>query len=993
MTAPHVPPSPYDATRRDHAWQDFQNAALNKGLTKDDLVLDPAAAALMDSLFGNSPYLTGLAVRDPAFMLDILRKGPDAALADTLAHLNETAPDLKDTAALMTALRIAKSHVALLTACADLTGAWPVMRQTGVLSDFAELALDLATAHLLRMTMERGELAPPDGADLATLRATPDIAKGSGFFVLGMGKLGARELNYSSDIDLIVLHDGQVTRYTGRKTAQECFIQITRDLVRIMQDRTGDGYVFRTDLRLRPDPGATPVALSVDAAEIYYQSVGKNWERAAMIKARTVAGDRATGDAFLKLMTGFVWRKHLDYAAMADIHAIKKLIHQHHRHGPMKVPGHDVKLGRGGIREIEFFAQIQQLISGGREPSLRVRGTLDALQALHRLGRVNDQELQTLTDAYLFLRTLEHRLQMVADEQTHALPLTEEALAHIATFMGFSSRADFDRVLIQHLENVQALYDTLLEPKSEGEGAAPPDAAKFFSVTATDAVARLTSLGFKEAERIHAVIEGWQYGRYRALRTPRAQGLMEKLLPHLLDALSHTGDPDGALMKFDEFLSKLPAGVQLLSLFQANPWLLEVMVEIMSIAPALANELARRPVLLDAVISPDFFTPLSDSQKLAASLAHMMESAQDYQDVLDIARVWTNEQRFRIGVQLLRGTIDGSAAGSALSDVAETVLKALGAAVMADFAKRHGIIRDGRLCVIAMGKFGGRELTFTSDLDLIFIFDADAEAVSDGQRDLAASTYYIRLSQAFVNAITAPTAEGRLFEVDMRLRPSGNAGPLAVSLPSFTKYQHDSAWTWEHMALTRARCILGDGSLIDEVNAVMRHVLASPRPADKLLRDVADMRQRLRKEFGTANMWSVKHCPGGMVDAEFVCQYLQLKHACDHPEVLSPRTGDAIHKLKEAGILDAATADAMAQDYALLHQVQSVLRLCVGQNFDENSAAPGLKAALAKVISGQSFEELKASVRAAEAHIAQLHETFIDAPARALPDPQPHSGA
>lgn len=990
MTLPLLPPRPHDAERRRHGWDDFRQAALNAGLTADDLALTPEATALADSVFGNSPYLTGLVIREPGFARQVLGGDADKALAAALDELRAAAPDCKDADALMTALRVAKRRLALAAGVADIAGWWPVMKVTAALSDFAELALDLAVAHLLRAAMQRGELAPPPGiADPLALRATPDIAQDSGFIVLGMGKLGARELNYSSDIDLIVLFDADVTRYTGNKGVQDCFIRITRDLVRIMQDRTADGYVFRTDLRLRPDPGATPVAISVDAAEIYYQSVGQNWERAAMIKARPVAGDRAAGEAFLKLMTGFVWRKHLDFAAMADIHAIKKLIHQHHRHGPMQIPGHNVKLGRGGIREIEFFAQIQQLISGGREPSLRVRTTLDALAALHRLGRVSDQELQTLTEAYLFLRRLEHRLQMVADEQTHALPVSNEGLAHIATFMGYDGRSAFEAVLLPHLQRVQALYESLLEPKGDSEAGAAPDAAKSFVITAGDAMERLAKLGFQDPARIQAAIEGWQYGRYRALRTPRARALMEKLLPRLLDALSHTSDPDASLMKFDEFLAKLPAGVQLLSLFQANPWLLDVVVEIMAIAPALANELARRPVLFDAVLSPSFFTPLPDGDANHAAICAQLAQAQDFQDVLDISRIWTNEQRFRIGVQLLRGAIDGSAAGMALSDVAEAGLRALLDRVTADFVNRHGRIGGGRLCIIAMGKFGGRELTFTSDLDLIFIYDAALDAMSDGARSLAASAYYTRLSQAFINAITAPTAEGRLYEVDMRLRPSGNAGPLAVALPSFDSYQRGSAWTWEHMALTRARCILGDDSLCAEVTAIIRDVLAAPRDAQTLLRDVADMRQRLRKEFGTANMWSVKHCPGGMVDAEFVCQYLQLAHAARDPAALSPRTGQAILNLKAAGLLEPATADALANDYTLLHQVQSVLRLCVGKTFEEDATPPRLQEALAKVISGQPFATLKASLTAAEARIAALHDRLIDAPAGQLPPPSP----
>ncbi len=975
-----IPPRPFYPARVAPLWQDFCDAAVNAGLTDPAASLGERDRRLLETIFGNSPYLTRLALLQPAFTLALLADGPDLALLTVSAELARRVPEMTDASALKSALRIAKQKVALAVALADIAGLWPLSRITAALSDFAELAVDLAVAHLLRHAMQKGELTPPAGcADVMTLRAEPEIAKGCGYFVLGMGKLGARELNYSSDIDLIVLYDNEVASYIGPKSPQDCFIRITRDLVQIMQERTGDGYVFRTDLRLRPDPGATPVALSVAAAEIYYQSVGLNWERAAMIKARPIAGDRAAGAAFLDMLTGFVWRKHLDYAAMADIHAIKNLIHQHHRHGAIVVKGQDVKLGRGGIREIEFFAQIQQLIAGGREQALRVRDTMTALAVLQNTGRISAEEQAALIAAYELFRTVEHRLQMINDDQTHALPTSEEGLEHIAAFLGYQDAAALTAELLPAFNRVHTLYQELLEPTGERE-TAPPE-TRAFSPAAPDAAARLAALGFKDAERMRSVIEGWLFGRYRALRTPRARALLERLLPYLLDALSNTGEADGALMKFDDFLSKLPSGVQLLSLFQANPWLLELVVEIMGIAPALAAELSHRPVLLDAVLSPDFFNPLPATDLLRQSLAEALARGRDFQDVLDLARVWANEQRFRIGVQLLRATIDGSAAGAAMTRVAEATLHELLARVEADFAIRHGRIPGGRLSVIGMGKLGGGELTFTSDLDMIFVYDAPADAASDGPRSLSPSHYYARLSQTFINALTALTAEGRLFEVDMRLRPSGSAGPVAVSLVAFDTYQHASAWTWEHMALTRARPIVGDATLNERIAAIIRDVLTKPRDETQLLRDVADMRQRLRKEFGADNMWSVKHCPGGLVDAEFVCQYLELRHATTAPQVLSPHTADAIERLTAAGFLRPHIGAQLAEDYKLLHQAQSVVRLCVGGVFDEETAASGLKAALAKVIAGASFEEVRDRVAAAQARIAALHRDIIDEPA------------
>ncbi|MEX1146740.1 MAG: DUF294 nucleotidyltransferase-like domain-containing protein, partial [Sphingomonadales bacterium] len=511
-----------------------------------------------------------------------------------------------------------------------------------------------------------------------------------------------------------------------------------------------------------PAPGATPLALSVDGAEIYYQSTGLNWERAAMIKARPVAGDHDAGADFLERIRGFVWRKHLDFAAIDDIHAIKKQIHSHHRHGDIAVAGQDVKIGRGGIREIEFLAQIHQLISGGREFDLRVRPTLDSLGVLAQMERITEQEHNDLVAAYHFLRRVEHRLQMVNDDQTHEIPATPEGVAHIACFLGFADADSFGEVLLDHLRRVKALYDDLLEHPGGHEGSdtavAEPEFTVPGDVTSPAMAATMTELGYTDTDRMTAIIEGWKFGRYRALRTPRSRDLLGAILPRLLNAFADTADPDVALTRFDEFLSKLPSGVQILSLFQANPWLLDVVADIMGIAPALAEQLARRPLLLDAVLSPEFFKPLDRLPDLKTALEEAISHAHHYEETLDIARVWANEQKFRVGVQRLRATVKSEQAGRALSDVAEAVLVTLLHAAGTEFAKRHGQIPGGRFAVLAMGKLGGREMTSTSDIDLIFIYDTpDADVLSDGQKSLTPGHYYTRLAQAYINAITAPT--------------------------------------------------------------------------------------------------------------------------------------------------------------------------------------------------------------------------------------------
>lgn len=987
-------PAPFDRPAADRLLQEFKTAALNSGLTTWSQLDDSSSAeALLKALFGNSPFLTECAFRHAAFTLELLAEGPDKVAEKLFDELDNILPAVEQKDELMRGLRQAKAKIALLTAAADISKSWSLEQVTGTLSRFAETALELALSHLLRERMMNGEIEFPEGVspDHPVL-ATPALSKECGFFILGMGKLGARELNYSSDIDLIILYDADVVRYKGRKHIQDCFIRITQNLVRIMQDRTEDGYVFRTDLRLRPDPGATAIALSAEAAEFYYQSIGLNWERAAMIKARPVAGDLKTGFDFLGRINGFVWRKNLDYAALEDIHAIKNHIHRHHRHGDIGVAGHDVKLGRGGIREIEFFAQIYQLIAGGRERELRVRDTVTALKILATLGRISQQAANELTKSYYFLRSLEHRLQMIRDEQTHEMPSDPKDIDHVACFMGYSDTKAFEQDMIDHLVGVHKYYDELL---SDAKGGKPDAETKQTTGdgSSNDAtVEELASFGFLEPARALEIIDSWSLGRYRASRTPRARAILKTITPKLVRALKGTADPDAALVKFDEFLKNLPSGVQLFSLLQAHPWLLDVLGEIMGMAPALADILSHRSQLLDAVLSADFFAPLPPTTTLRQKLESELEAARDFQDVMDISRRWVNEHKFQIGVQLLRGLVDGAGFEHANTNLADATLQALLTAVLKDFETRHGKIAGGAMVVVGMGKLGGRELTFTSDLDLIFIYEHEADAApSDGGKSFAPSQYFARLGQSYITALTAMTGEGRLYEVDMRLRPSGTAGPIAVSFQAFQQYQRNEAWTWEHLALVRARVCAGPDSLARTISQEITDVLSATRDPLKLLTDTAEMRERLRKEFGTENPWSIKHTRGGLVDIEFICQYLLLKHAHAIPEILSTNTRQALLNLRKHGLLSPDHEATLTGAFTLMNDIQALLRLCVGERFVESEAPRGLKAALAAIAQTRSFDEMKNRLQQAQSQVTDLYRHYIEIPATSLVEGTDHA--
>ena len=944
----------------------------------DALAADVNARALMAAIFGNSPFLTWIAEREPGFALDLLTNGPDVMAARLDADLHrlraEAAAGLDPSAP----LRLYKRRLALTTAVADIAGRWDLERITGFLTAFADAALQTACGHLLAEAAKRGVL-PLNGAT---------AEDGSGFIVLGMGKLGAFELNYSSDIDIIVFYDPQRMRTADAAALAQHMNRLTRRLVRLIADRTADGYVFRTDLRLRPDPGSTPPAITVMGAEVYYESMGQNWERAAMIKARPVAGDLAAGTQFLDRLTPFIWRKNLDFAAIQDIHSIKRQINAHRGGGRIALAGHNIKLGRGGIREIEFFVQTQQLIFGGRLPALRVRNTVDGLCALAQAGKIAPQTARDLADAYRFLRRLEHRLQMIADEQTHTVPEEPKRFAQVATFLGYTDTGAFERDLLAVLQRVEAHYAELFEdaPALSLGGTMGGNLVFTGSETDPDTLQTLALLGFTNPKAVDGSVRGWHHGRCRAMRNARARELLTELMPLLLKELSQQPDPDAALLAFDRFLHALPAGVQLFSMFYANPDLLRLVIQILGLSPRLGALLARRSSLLDSVLGGDFFDPPPSADALETELGGVLARCRYTEEFLDRGRIWANERKFQVGVQSLRGLLDTAQAGIAWTNIAEAALRRFLPAVEADFARQHGRLEGLGLAVIGMGKLGGREMTAASDLDLIFVYATPAEgALSDGAKPLPAQQYFARLSQRLIIALTSPTAEGQLYEVDMRLRPSGKAGPIAVSFRSFAHYQREEAWTWEQMAMTRARPIAGPPPLMDAIARVLDQSLRRRREPAALVRDVAEMRAKMAHEHPAPSLWDVKHVRGGLIDIEFIVQYLQLLNAQDHPEILCVTTADALEKLSAAGLLDRQAHADLAAALALWQAVQARLRLTLAGPLSfvstHGTAAPkALKRAVAGLM-GLEFAALVDQMTERAARVRAIFSRLIEQPA------------
>jgi glutamate-ammonia-ligase adenylyltransferase len=789
----------------------------------------------------------------------------EVALRDPLA----TARAIEGEMAEGRRLRLERRRLALLVALGDLSGCFDLTRVTGLLTAFADNALDRAIR-------------------AAILERTPD-ADPRGFAAIALGKQGSSELNYSSDIDPILIFDPETLPCRSREAPEEAAVRIGRRVIELLQARDGDGYVIRVDLRLRPSPEVTPIALPVEAAISYYESQALPWERAAFIRARACAGDLALGESFLAAIRPFVWRRALDYGTIREIRDISRRIRDHHSKGQVFAPGYDLKRGRGGIREVEFFAQIHQLIHGGRDPALRAPATRDALAALAEAGRIDRDEAEALSGAYTMFRTIEHRLQMVDDRQTHTLPASAEALDNVAALHGVENGAALIEMLRPHVERVGRIYDSLA---GDEEPRLPSD---------TDTLAqRLSEAGFADVEGAQRIVEGWRGGGYPALRTTAAREALEAVLPGLIDAFAEAPDSRQALLRFDAMLSRLPSAINFFRLLEAQPGLARLLSAILSHAPTLAEQLSRRAELLDGLIDASALDPVADVPTLIREMSACERDA-DYQWQLEHVRRLVGEKRFALGAQIVAGVSDPLDVSAGYARVAESAIEVLAAAAVEEFARVHGRVPDSELVILALGRMGGQALTHASDLDLVYVFTGDYSAESDGAKPLGAVTYYNRLGQRVTAALSVATAAGPLYEVDTRLRPSGGQGPLAVSLDAFRRYQREDAWTWEHMALTRARSVFGSSAAREAVTVIIREVLEGARPERDLVADAAKMREDMTTHKPPAGPLDAKLLDGGLVDLEFAVHVEQLLHRTG----FDPQLGRAIDALIAAGLMAA----------------------------------------------------------------------------------------
>jgi len=915
---------------------------LEKGKDFARILRHKKIASLIAFISQHSPFLSRLILQYPEFFCEICIHGGDYCFERLKKHYLIMKP--ASSIELMREMRIAKSKASLLIAVCDIAGLWEVEKVTLSMSEIAEISVQRTLAFLLTKAAEKGEIKLCNPYH-------PEIH--CGVFVLAMGKLGAGELNYSSDIDLIVFFEKEKIAYTGSTNVQHFLSKMTQEMVRMLQERTADGYVFRVDLRLRPDPASTPAAMSIAGAITYYETVGQNWERAAFIKARPIAGDMECGYQFLKQISPFIWRKNLDFAAIADIQSIKRQMDDRGSR-VIQLAGHNIKTGMGGIREIEFYAQINQLIWGGRVINLRESPTCKTLATLASIDMIERELAEKLIASYRFLRHVEHRLQMIEDQQTHSIPTDPLLLEKLSIFVGYEKLVDFEQALVTHLNFVHDNFQNAFR----GRSSLTADEGKLsFTGVENDpqTLETLKKMGYHNPASVSETIQSWHRGIYRSTRTKRARELITELTPTLLKSLTENPDPDQAFMRFDEFLSKLPSGIQLFSLFHINPELLSLISTIIGSAPAVAESLSKNPNLLDSVLSTNFYYEFAGKDALFNELSNWLLVARDFEDEINIIRRFKNEKQFQAGVQLIKHNSSAQATSHYLSDIADCCLEAMLHRVEIDFLAKHPDAKAGQLAIVVVGRLGAREFTFGSDIDIVFIYDDRLDnALLPPNHSI-----YNKLSQRFISSVTSLTNEGRLYEIDTRMRPLGNNGALAININAFAKYLEESAWTFELMAYTKARVMGGNKGIRKQIRSIIHENITRPRSSELLAQDIVSLRQKITAEYGSDTIWKLKYVHGGLLDLDFLAQYWVLCFASKNQNIITASTAQVFKHLVKYKFLDEIEGNKLIEAHHFLTSLFAILRLCGIGLFDPKTAPNGLKQLIARSVGQEDFPQVE----------------------------------
>ena len=812
-----------------------------------------------------------------------------------------------DDASAMRAIRRWRSRSCLTVALSDLAGLCDTVTQMAWLSRAADTALSSSLAFLINLAVARGKINPVENSML-----------GCGWSIIALGKLGAEELNYSSDVDLLILHD-LATAPLAQEQVQPFYVGLTRDLVRLLSAASADGIGWRVDLRLRPDPGATAVSIDVDAAISYYESLARTWERAAFIRARPVAGDVQMAKRFLSQIQPFIWRRTLDYTVMDDMKAMLRRSPQ--SNGWL---GYNLKIGKNGIRQIEFFTHVLQLVAGGREAELRQHQTAAALCALAKFDWITPNQADSLITAYKQLRRTEHRIQMIADSQTHSLPRSQPELAHFANFMGHAQTTELCAALakVQDTIALNATHEILHSPVDQAVSSEHILLDDYDTL-----VAWLSENGFARPHDVADTLSGWMAGRIAATRSERARVILNRLMPEILMQFATASAPDDIFAALAQFIEGLPASVQIFSLLEYNPQLTRLLCDMLVLSPQICDRLRRYPALFDLLLYREFFAPIETTSDLK-KIFHQKIGGLPVELALDQIKILVRELKFRAQVQTLSFATDTDQLETSLTSIAEAAIDSVLTLALSDIVRRYGEI-NAKISILALGRLGVKQLTAGSDLDLLIVYDAGPECFSHGQRTLAAANYVLRLAQTMVSWISTPTAEGTLYDVDLRLRPEGKAGAIATSIDRLATYFNRDAWIWEKQALTKARPIAGDVSLCKKIQHLINSIINHDHPKDHLITAISDMRQRLQNQQKPVSKWHLKRITGGLTDIDLLIQAWRLEHGALFSD--SGQTAYVIlQTLHENGVIDSNNLEQMTDAAQFLNDIYHSLRLTLG---------------------------------------------------------------
>ena len=950
-------------------------AALRNRAVRDDrgrlleALENEAGRSFFSRLFGNSPYLTRLLLRDTEFA-EALTQRSSRDLADGILGELSAADPTMNRDLLMRLLRRQRGRIATLVAACDCYGVWDVMQCAATLSETADRAVHLATEHLLLDRVRRGELAHPEG---------PPTELRWGYFLLAAGRHGAREPGYTEDLSLIALYDPDVVEYTGARSPEDCFARVTRDMARILQARTRDGYVFRTDLRLRPDAPATPLAITRQFALEYYRRSGRTWERGTLINARPVAGDVTAGNSFLAELRPFIWEGGLDFDSVEDIHSMSRQIHLFRRRGVPRATGLDLALSAGGIREIEFFVLMHQLAYGGRSRQLRGSSVLPMLDTIEREHFILPREAADLRDAYRTLRRIEHRVQMVNDQPTRALPASRSGLDNVACLAGFESGDELTIVAQRAMERVHRLFQTRFTAPEKKR-----DLAELIldgPVGGSESEPLLKKEGFRKPRDAVEIFKGWAEGGHASTSSTRARAAVRAVLPELVAALGRTPEPDRTLARIDRFFHALPADISFFAMVKANTWLLNLVAVVMGSAPRLAESLRLNPRILEAVLDPAFFLPLPGKEALAGALAERLDGADDFRERVAVLETWTREHRFQVGIQTLQNLVTAEDALRCHSDLADIATATVLQMAIAETEERFGAVAAGRCAVLALGDLGARELTRDSELDLVLVADYPSSGYAgdavDARGHVDWARFYDRAANRLFSTLERHAERGSLYRIRERSRGDVPGASPMITLSRLKARLSGTTSTRDLMALVGARVICGDEQVREAVEQSIGGVFSRRADPARLAADASEMR-RIHAKKSPDDPFGLLRAAGGLLDLRLLARYLVLRYAHQLPGTIPGETLNCFETLAAADVISADELRALSGATRMQRAIGDMLRLASEGGITIHDAPGVLREKLAVALQYDSPEAMEEGYGSARERVFGIFQNRVE---------------